>query len=646
MHFLSRVKISGKILLAFGLFAPLCAGIVGLATYNTLTLGDVTQHIVDHEAAAVRLAASAQEHATRIHQIAYEIIESDSNDWGELQGTFDEEAKGAKEDLKALRSLAAAKEAGAMDDAAHALDAYIAVASQLGTLLQTGRRDDAKNLLKTTGNPIFGRSDSSFDQIVATETKDLTSAAYDAGEKAQIALWLMIGTSMLGLLGVAAVALTVVRRQVVIPLAAVTAAMNKLAEGDLDAGMTVSDRHDEIGNLSRAFATFRQAAIEKIVAETTAAKQRELFEEERRKALQAETASAKAQSEVVQCLATGLAKLASGDLFYRVAQAFPTSYQKLRDDFNDAIDKLQQAMKSVKSSAMEIRAGSDEISQSAEELSRRTEQQAASLEETAAALNEITSTVRRTAEGATEANNVVLAAKVDAERSGNVVRDAVKAMSEIEKSAQQISQIIGVIDEIAFQTNLLALNAGVEAARAGDAGKGFAVVATEVRALAQRSAAAAKEIKTLISTSTHQVSTGVQLVGQTGQALARIMTSIAEINKLVAEIAESAKEQAAGLHEINSAIEQMDHVTQQNASMVEESTAASFALASETQQLTDLIARFKIDDAPGEGAKVPERATQVAPVARKSPAVRAAVRGGAATVRKAELMPSQEWEDF
>src|SRR5258706_2819215 len=206
------------------------------------------------------------------------------------------------------------------------------------------------------------------------------------------------------------------------------------------------------------------------------------------------------------------------------------------------------------------------------------------------------------ADGAGEANNAVVASKLDVERSGKVMHQAVGAMIVIEKSARKISQIIGVIDEIAFQTNLLALNAGVEAARAGDAGRGFAVVASEVRALAQRSAAAAKEIKALISTSTDQVSVGVQLVGQTGQALDRIVTTIAEINKLVAEIAVTAKEQASGLHEVNSAIDQMDQVTQQNASMVEESTAASFGLASESQQIAGLIARFKNDETPETAA--------------------------------------------
>ncbi|MDB5424409.1 MAG: mcpA, partial [Phenylobacterium sp.] len=285
-------------------------------------------------------------------------------------------------------------------------------------------------------------------------------------------------------------------------------------------------------------------------------------------------AQARRQTEAVASMAKGLSELAAGNLSHRLTEDIPEMYQQVKDDFNLAMERLQEAMITLKLSALGVRASTEEISRSAENLSRRTEGQAASLEETAAALDQITQTVRRTADAASEAKTVVLTATSEAQDSERVVSDAVSAMSEIERSAQQISQIIGVIDEIAFQTNLLALNAGVEAARAGEAGRGFAVVASEVRALAQRSAGAAKEIKALISTSTSQVTSGVQLVGQTGQALTRILAKVAEINSLVANIAGSAEDQALGLHEINSSINQMDHVTQQNAAMVEESTAA------------------------------------------------------------------------
>jgi methyl-accepting chemotaxis protein len=397
------------------------------------------------------------------------------------------------------------------------------------------------------------------------------------------------------------------------------------------------DHRGALGKIARLAEASRKWMADQATLLVETKKEAEVSESARRAQEAAMAQKADEQAEVVRLLAAGLARLAEGDLTLRLDEHFPAEYQQLRFDFNAAVEQLQAAMKALALSAQGIRAGADEISQSAEDLSRRTENQAASLEETAAALDQITATVHKTADGATEASGVVLTAKTDAEQSGQVVRDAVAAMSEIERSAQQISQIIGVIDEIAFQTNLLALNAGVEAARAGDAGRGFAVVASEVRALAQRSASAAKEIKALISTSSGQVNRGVQLVGETGQALDRILTKVGDINQLVASIAASAKEQAVGLHEVNSSITQMDHVTQQNAAMVQESTAASFALASEAQQLTVLIQGFEIGEDLSTHPRGP--ALQAPPHRRE---LRVAAGGGG---RRAESA-HDGWEEF
>jgi len=277
----------------------------------------------------------------------------------------------------------------------------------------------------------------------------------------------------------------------------------------------------------------------------------------------------------------------------------------------------------VADAARGIGGGVEEIAQASEDLSRRTEQQAAGLEETAAALDQITATVRQTAEGARRANTAIADAKRESQHSGAVVGRAVSAMGQIEQSSAQISQIIGVIDEIAFQTNLLALNAGVEAARAGDAGRGFAVVASEVRALAQRSAEAAKEIKTLISASTEQVAQGVDLVDQTGHALNAIMQRVEEIDKVMTEIAHSAQEQATGLAQVNVAVNQMDRVVQQNAAMVEESTAATQTLKGEASELLALVARFRLEP----HAAAPEFQT-ASPVLALRQRVAAAAMGG------------------
>ena len=295
-------------------------------------------------------------------------------------------------------------------------------------------------------------------------------------------------------------------------------------------------------------------------------------------------------------LAGALRSLSEGDLTKTLERSFVPSMEQLRHDFNATINKLSQTLTTVGHNASAIAAGSRELGDSAEAFSRRTEQQAASVEETAAALEEITTTVADSSQRAEEAGRLVAETKRGAEESGTVVRNAVAAMDQIEKSSREITNIIGVIDDIAFQTNLLALNAGVEAARAGEAGKGFAVVAQEVRELAQRSASAAKEIKALITTSSEHVRNGVGLVGQTGKALEQIVTQVADINTNVAAIVKASKEQTIGLREINSAINSLDQTTQQNAAMVEESTAASLRLANEADALHTLLAQFRLAD--------------------------------------------------
>jgi methyl-accepting chemotaxis protein len=398
--------------------------------------------------------------------------------------------------------------------------------------------------------------------------------------------------ALLATLG-ALVAAWLAGRSITRPLHVLTSDMSALAAGDKTVAVKAASRSDEIGEMGRAVLVFRNAAVELERAEAEQARIEAEAAAERRRNEQERAARAAELQRVVDELASGLKTLSDGDLTARVESAFAPDFEQLRSDFNMAMGKLQAAMQAVTGSAGGIHIGADEISRAADDQSRRSEQQAASLEETAAALDQITATVRKTAEGANQANQVVGSARSDAERSGHIVRDAVTAMSEIERSSKQISQIIGVIEEIAFQTNLLALNAGVEAARAGEAGRGFMVVATEVRALAQRSSDAAKEIKTLISASSRQVEHGVHLVGETGQALQQIVDRVVEINTLVAHIAQAAHEQAAGLAQINTAVNQMDQVTQQNAAMAEETTAASQSLTKEAKVLAGLIARFR-----------------------------------------------------
>jgi methyl-accepting chemotaxis protein len=440
-------------------------------------------------------------------------------------------------------------------------------------------------------------------------------------------------------------------------LKALSEAMTSLARGDSDVEVPLMRADDEIGRMARAIQVFKDAAIEKGRLEVQAEGANRLAEEGR-SAREAEKAEeARHLQFAIDQLGDGMQRLADGDLAYRIETPLDAKVEKLRSDFNRAVDKLQETMLTISATTQGIGAGTEQISKAADDMSRRTEQQAASLEETAAALDEITVTVKKTAEGAAHAREVVSAAKTDAQSSGEVVRSAIDAMGSIEKSSQQIAQIIGVIDEIAFQTNLLALNAGVEAARAGEAGRGFAVVASEVRALAQRSAEAAKEIKTLISASSTQVEQGVDLVAKAGQALERIVSQIAEMNTVISDIAVGAQEQATGLDQINTTINQMDQGTQQNAAMAEQSTAAIYALAKDSDELVHLVSQFELGE---EAAAEPEakvepiraHAPKAAP-SRAAPAkARSAMRTvassrGSAAVRKVEAAADEEnWEEF
>lgn len=461
--------------------------------------------------------------------------------------------------------------------------------------------DKSAAIASTDAKTWFAATTERINAMKEIENRSLSQLSADAGSEAQsafkgltvIASIIVIGSIlMLILSGVMAVS-------IVKPLKVLTEAIKSLAAGNLDAIDAGADRKDEVGDIARAVDVFRQSAIRNAELEAQSLSAREEAERNRAEAQHnAEMAAEERLNRATGSLASGLRRLASGDLLCEIREPFAPQFEALRQDFNSSVQQLRNTLSKVGESVLLVNGGAGEVSSASNDLSHRTEQQAASLEQTAAALEQITANVTATSKRTSEALQVTRSASAKADKSGATVQDAVSAMQRIEVAAKQISQISGVIDQIAFQTNLLALNAGVEAARAGEAGKGFAVVAQEVRELAQRSASAAREITALISNSEIAVSEGVKLVSETGVGLGEIVELVQQISHHMDAIAVSAREQSAGLSEVNTAVNHMDHATQQNAAMVEEMNAAGARLASESAELETLINGFSLGSKP------------------------------------------------
>lgn len=420
-------------------------------------------------------------------------------------------------------------------------------------------------------------------------------------------------TILIGVIG----GLWFVTQKVLSPLKNTADTMKKMSAGDLEVGRTSVHRDDEIGSMTQAIEVFRETS-------------------------QNRRDSGRKQKEVVNGLSDALERLAAGDFTHRINGDMGAEYDALRQAFNNSVAKLEGMIGQVRESASGVNTGSNEIRAASDDLASRNEQQAASLEETAAAMNQVTDLVKKSADNAAEAQQSINKTHKQASDGGVVVKKAVTAMSSIEKSSQEITQIIDVIDGIAFQTNLLALNAGVEAARAGDAGKGFAVVANEVRALAQRSADAARDIKELIGKSTQHVNDGVALVGETGNLLEEIVERVGAVSEQVNDIANMASTQATSLEQVNSSVGDMDRMTQQNAAMVEESTAAARSLADEANDLGRLVELFQINSSAGAAQPIQMQRTKLSAV--RQPAQQTQQTWG--NVALQEQVDDQDWSEF
>jgi methyl-accepting chemotaxis protein len=461
---------------------------------------------------------------------------------------------------------------------------------------------------------------------------------------ASVAVLLLIGAAVFLFLSIAR------------PVRALTGGMLQLADGKFDVVLPGLGRKDEIGEIAGAVETFKVKAAEKAAAEADEILRRQKTEAEAQaKAAQERAKLAEEQGRVVESLAEGLRSLSDGDLTFRLPE-FPETYRQIRDDFNSTIAQLQDTIRAIATATREVANTAAEISTSTTDLSQRTEEQAAGLEETSASMEQISATVKKNAENAQQANAFAAGTREVADRGGQVVAQAVNAMARIEESSRKISDIISVIDEIARQTNLLALNAAVEAARAGEAGRGFAVVASEVRSLAQRSSQAAKDIKDLITNSSGQVQEGVELVNKAGASLTEIVESIKKVAEIVSEIAAASAEQSTGIDQVNTALTQMDEVTQQNSALVEENAASAKSLEQQSQTMDQRVSFFRVDDAhavtaPKRPAAPPPRVVASNPPPRPAaakqpaPAVR---RAGGRAQAAAAVAPrqDQDWKEF
>ena len=664
------MKIRGKIYLIVGVMGLISVLIGGIAVH---VVSEYSEKLHQYENAADR--AFLGEHLNR--QVTAVVMEArgiyaskDMEGAKKFAEGIGKELDGIDATLNEWRPLVPEAQKAAFDAVvtrAAEFRTFRMETARLGTTVSVASANEQGN---NEGNRANRKAfQKEIDAVVETDTQNLAAIKDDIAAFETLMLMLVLGTVGAGLVLGGGIAFYIATNELSRPIQNVTETMKRLAGGDLDTEVPYADRKDEIGEMAAAVAVFRQNAIavrdlnaqEQVLREKSADLQTSIasvvhaaaagdFSSRITKDYQNEDLNrfARSVNELVAGVEEGIAEtrrvigsLAEGDLTQSMEGNFRGAFAELQQNVNATLATLQRTMRDVRTATDAINGNSGELRTASDDLSKRTEQQAAALEETSAALDEITVAVRNSTERANEASVMVGEATHSAKQSGAIVRNAIDAMGRIEQASSEISQIISVIDEIAFQTNLLALNAGVEAARAGEAGKGFAVVAQEVRELAQRAASAAKDIKGLITKSGAEVSVGVKYVQETGAALSDIEGRVVTINERIHSIATAAREQATGLQEISTAINQMDQVTQHNAAMVEETSAATHKLKGEADGLADLVARFRTGDAAQHVAAARGDARPVESPARRMMGNVARAFGGNRAVAAQE-----NWEEF
>jgi methyl-accepting chemotaxis protein len=668
------VKIRGKIYLIVGVMGLISVLIGSIAVHVVSEYG---QKLSQYENAADR--AFLGEHLNR--QVTAVVMEARGIYASKDTESAKKFAEGIAQGLDGIDETLSKWRPSVPEAQKAAFDAVVARAAEFRTFrTETARlgttvsiaaaNEQGNNELNRANRKAFQKE---IDAVVETDNENLGAIKADIAAFQSLMLTLVLGTVGVGLALGGGVAFYIATNELSRPIQTVTNTMKRLAGGDLETDVPYVGRKDEIGEMAGAVAVFRQNALtvrdlnaqEHTLREKSADLQTSIatvvhaaaagdFSSRIDKDYHDEGLNrfARSVNELVAGVEEGIAEtrrvigaLAEGDLTQTMNGSFRGAFAELQQNVNATLSTLQRTMREVRVSTDAINGNSGELRTASDDLSKRTEQQAAALEETSAALEEITVAVKNSTERANEASWMVGEATQSAKQSGDIVRNAIDAMGRIEQASKEISQIISVIDEIAFQTNLLALNAGVEAARAGEAGKGFAVVAQEVRELAQRAASAAKDIKGLITKSGSEVEVGVRYVQATGSALSDIENRVVAINDRIHSIATAAREQATGLQEVSTAINQMDQVTQHNAAMVEETSAATHRLKGEADSLADLVARFRTGDAVQRPAPVTsDTRPSPSPARRMMGTVSRAFGGGSAPASAAVVQDA--WEEF
>ena len=651
MAFLDNIKISVKIISAVILLALVSAGLIAFSgvtmSYLDREYGDLLENDAQARVELVRVTRRVAE--LGYYALAVITYAPDSAEAKKSATEIENSFKAGVRNLESAQKFSPRRKAE-FEKIERSLSELRTVAAAVANVYMQSEQTSAEDVKKLNDMiPVVAAELLTINQGLS---KEMTSRMSSLSAAADSSLMLVYVSSAVGILFSLALALWLSMAKIARPLNQLAQRMGALAGGDIAVDIDGQNRRDEVGTMARAVQVFKDNAVALKESEAQTEAQRRAAEEERARneALRAE--AARQVQRVVTGLGSGLERMARGDLTYRITEEFVDEYKKVREDFNAAIDQLQDTIKNIAQSSSEVSNAASEISASTSDLSQRTEEQAASLEETSASMEQMSVTVKKNAENAVQANQFANETAVVADRGGAVVAQAVDAMARIEDSSRKISDIISVIDEIARQTNLLALNAAVEAARAGEAGRGFAVVASEVRSLAQRSSQAAKDIKDLITNSSTQVQEGVDLVNKAGESLTEIVESIKKVAQIVADIAVASNEQATGIDQINTALNQMDEVTQQNSALVEENAATAKTLEQQSGAMSESVGAFKLKgmEAGNKAAPAAVVALKRAPsTPAKAPARQAAARRATARSQGALALAAKseaDWKEF